>query len=168
MPRYIVFDREPLALMARQLLLRSPIADKVEVMTRPHLISEGVRVTEMTDVTSYRWSTGEEVLWDFLTALAGSGSVNLAVLAGRYARTDLGAQITEALAELMGVPPMGEPQPEETPTGRIYQVSGTVSASSGVADSRPLTEEEQVLIENVDLNKLRLALEGTDGLVTGE
>ena len=63
------------------------LPDKIRRTTRMWMYASYV-VVEYSADSAYRWSTGEVLLWDLLTSLAGRGRVNLADLANYFRGTD--------------------------------------------------------------------------------
>jgi hypothetical protein len=104
MSRHIVLDDGPLALTVLRLIETSPIEDKITVERRTSHLTGG-KVVSLEDRTGYVWSTGENMLWDFIASLAGQEKINLGETAAHFRPTDLAEWMAACLAELFGTAP---------------------------------------------------------------
>jgi hypothetical protein len=107
MGRHIVFDGGPAAAAVARLLEHSSITGKVEVGYRNSMVSGG-EVMILTDLVDYEWSTGEQLLWDFMDCLAGRKPVNLGPVFSYYRGMEEAPWMVEAFAQALGVTPSWE------------------------------------------------------------
>lgn len=99
----VAFD-PMVGLYASLIVQHSTLSDKVAVTQRPAAYNEEVMITELRALTPLRqWSSGEVQVWEFLLAMAGSGSVCLYDLSMRVGKTPLAGLLVDAFATQMGV-----------------------------------------------------------------
>lgn len=95
-------DDGPTARAIEELLRGSSLVNCTAVSRRPAMVGNGLVMEVHATRPIWTWSSGELVLWDFITSLAGDGSVNLRKLADHWRDQPQGSQISVAFAVLMG------------------------------------------------------------------
>lgn len=101
----VMFPSGTLAKAVRRLIEHSPIAGKVEFGEIDSMLHGARALMTVTDVTPYFWSTGEELLWDFLTGVAGQGPCPLYEIVMRFRGTALAPWIGAVVNELLSIDP---------------------------------------------------------------
>jgi hypothetical protein len=83
-------------------LIEACLPDKLTRTTRLRIYAPDDKffVVEYEADCTYRWSTGEKVIWDLLVSLSGRGSVNLAQLSAHFRGTDEWPLIIKAIGAL--------------------------------------------------------------------
>lgn len=88
MNRSISFDSGPLANYVKAMVETSPIASKIEIRYLNSLIDSAGEVMVVEDRTRYRWSTGEELFWSFLSQVSGRQTASSLGEIAAYFRSD--------------------------------------------------------------------------------
>jgi hypothetical protein len=82
-------------------LIERCLPDKLIRSSREAMLGHYFIIEYTTDsLPTYVWSTGERLLWDLLTSLAGRGAVNLSLLSSYYSGTDEWPLILKAIGAL--------------------------------------------------------------------
>jgi hypothetical protein len=98
----IAFDNMPVAV--RRLSTDTALAGLVQLRDRPSMFGTAVQVTEWHPVNPPMvWSSGEQLLWQYVTALASQGEVNLGKLANQFWNSGYIILITEAFEAVCGL-----------------------------------------------------------------
>jgi len=102
LPDVVVFERMPVAV--RGLISNTLLSGLIRTVERESIIPGGGMVTECVPVNPpFVWSTGEQVLWQYLASLAGMGTVNLREVALMFRSSGYIVQIVEAFEAVAGL-----------------------------------------------------------------